>query len=597
MTYPPDLTGQFSAVAPPWPCCGHGADPAGSPIGCRGRRVEPHEECLAHLGDSHRAGHLAGLQPGSDLDHRGTPLTEDLLNRLLDAVRDPVTRRPLLGAARFDTARFLGDADFAGTHFSDEVGFEQAVFLGRARFVATKFGGDAQFERARFRAAQFREARFDGDAWFGEARFADEVRFDQARFAGHARFGLADFVTNAAFDGAQFLANVSFQGTRFHGHAWFDGARFERDARLGPLVCAGCLDLSAVVFAAPAVIEAAARKLSCTRTRWEATAVLRLRYATVDLSESVLTHPLTVTAQAAPFADRTGTGRAEVALEEGDLGDRDTRVHMASLRGVDAAHLALHHVDLTHCLLSGAVHLDQLRLEGDCPLGLPPAGVLQRRRIPMRWTARRTLAEEHYWRAAQGYDAWTAAPVGVEVLEPSALAPLYRHLRKSFEDSKNEPDAADFYYGEMEMRRHDLNRPRAERALITLYWAVSGYGLRASRALAWLLGAMAATVLVMMLWGLPKEDAKSYPANSAAGQGTSRAGSTTDPINPDGPLAQRVTSERFEKSARVVINSVVFRSSTQSLTTSGTYTEMLSRLVEPALLGLGALAVRGRIKR
>ncbi|MFJ9245562.1 hypothetical protein [Streptomyces sp. NPDC101776] len=58
-----------------------------------------------------------------------------------------------------------------------------------------------------------------------------------------------------------------------------------------------------------------------------------------------------------------------------------------------------------------------------------------------------------------------------------------------------------------------------------------------------------------------------------------------------------MTSERFEKSARVVINSVVFRSSTQSLTTAGTYTEMLSRLVEPALLGLGALAIRGRVRR
>lgn len=48
---------------------------------------------------------------------------------------------------------------------------------------------------------------------------------------------------------------------------------------------------------------------------------------------------------------------------------------------------------------------------------------------------------------------------------------------------------------------------------------------------------------------------------------------------------------------RVVINSVVFRSAPQSLTTSGTYTEMLSRLVEPALLGLAALALHGRVKR
>ncbi|GAA2972981.1 hypothetical protein GCM10010446_66780 [Streptomyces enissocaesilis] len=35
------------------------------------------------------------------------------------------------------------------------------------------------------------------------------------------------------------------------------------------------------------------------------------------------------------------------------------------------------------------------------------------------------------------------------------MAALYRQLRKSLEDGKNEPDAADFCYGECEMRRHD----------------------------------------------------------------------------------------------------------------------------------------------
>lgn len=59
-----------------------------------------------------------------------------------------------------------------------------------------------------------------------------------------------------------------------------------------------------------------------------------------------------------------------------------------------------------------------------------------------------------------------------------------------------------------------------------------------------------------------------------------------DPVNPAGPLDERITTERFEKSLRVVINSVVFRSSGQDLTTFGTYTEMVSRITEPVLLGL-----------
>jgi hypothetical protein len=126
--------------------------------------------------------------------------------------------------------------------------------------------------------------------------------------------------------------------------------------------------------------------------------------------------------------------------------------------------------------MSGAPHLDQLRLEGECPLAPAPSGLRRRGLIPVRWTARRTLAEEQHRRAAQWQAGWEEAPDGVEVVGPAVLAPVYRRLRKSLEDGKNEPDAADFYYGEMEMRRHDRKRPRAERALLGLYWAVSGTG-------------------------------------------------------------------------------------------------------------------------
>jgi hypothetical protein len=70
-----------------------------------------------------------------------------------------------------------------------------------------------------------------------------------------------------------------------------------------------------------------------------------------------------------------------------------------------------------------------------------------------------------------------------------------------------------------------------------------------------------------------------------------------DPATPTGPLHERISTERFERSLRGVINSVVFRSSGQDLTTAGTCTEMLSRLTEPVLLGLAVLAVRHRVKR
>ncbi|WP_442816778.1 pentapeptide repeat-containing protein [Streptomyces sp. NBC_01304] len=512
---------------------------------------------------------------GSDLDHRGTPVSGELLEQLLHQLHDPATGRHQVGHAQFDGAQFSGVAWFYRAHFSGNAVFDGAHFSGDAMFDRAQFSSLARFDRAQFPSvARFYGAQFSADALFDGAQFSSDAQFHEVQFSRVARFYGAQFSGDAVFDGAQFSSD-----------ARFDGAQFDIASQLGPLLCRGTLGLSAARFGSPLTLEAATARVDCQRTRFDSTAALRLRYATVDLSDAVLEHPLTITVKTAPFTS-INTGEA---LPEGELVGSDPAVRMASLRGADTAHLALHNVDLSGCLLSGTVHLDQLRLEGDCPFALAPSG--------RRWTARRTLAEEQHWRAAQGEAGWTAAPAGADAVGPATLAPVYRQLRKSFEDSKNEPDAADFYYGEMEMRRHDRTRPRAERALLAAYWAVSGYGLRAARAMGWLLGAMAATVLVMMLWGLPLGAPQSATTGQLTGQDITLTTDVPDPVNPSGPLRSRITTDRWEKAMRIVVNSVVFRSSGQDLTTAGTYTEMASRLTEPVLLGLAVLAVRGRIKR
>ncbi|WP_327328707.1 pentapeptide repeat-containing protein (plasmid) [Streptomyces sp. NBC_01210] len=552
----PTGTPPSSSDPPPWPHCATGAW-HGDPVGCRGRQIEPYPECLAHLREADRDRYLGYLGPRGYLDLRGTPFSESLLRQLLDALRDTATGQSRLAETRFDGAQFFGTARFDGAQFSD-------TEFGGAQFSDTEFGG----------------AQFSGDARFAGAQFSGDARFYKAQLSGPADFA-----------GAQFSGEAQFAGAQVSGTAQFGGAQFEKESLLGPLVCQGALVLTAARFGGPVTIEAAATRLVCERTRWDSTAALRLRYAAVDLSDAVVEYPLSVTAQAAAFHQ---SGRA---MAEGELANSDPGLRIASLRGADAAHLVLHNVDLSTCMLSGTVHLDQLRLEGDCPFAPAPSGLHRRGLRLVRWTARRTLAEEQHWRQNQGWTGWMTAPDGVEVVEPAGLAPVYRQLRKSFEDSKNEPDAADFYWGEMEMRRHDHKRPRAERTLLALYWAMSGYGLRASRALGWLLGAMASTVLIMMLWGLPLDDPKPATTGRLTGQDISLITDNPDPVNPTGPLRSRLTSERWEKSLRVVVNSVVFRSSGQDLTTAGTYTEMASRLAEPVLLGLAALAIRGRVKR
>ncbi|MEU8851944.1 hypothetical protein AB0C70_38260 [Streptomyces sp. NPDC048564] len=182
---------------------------------------------------------------------------------------------------------------------------------------------------------------------------------------------------------------------------------------------------------------------------------------------------------------------------------------------------------------------------------------------------------------------------------PNELASVYRALRKASEDAKNEPDAADFYYGEMEMRRHDRARPWGERALLTAYWAVSGYGLRASRALATLLVSMGLTVVLLMMVGLPAQPTVQRTTGTVTG-GHHVALTTRAPAPrgaPPGPWVDRLSWRRAERAARTAVNSVVFRSAGQGLTLPGTYIEMASRVVEPVLLALVLLALRSRIKR
>jgi uncharacterized protein YjbI with pentapeptide repeats len=615
------------------------------------------------LADTDRDAYLASLTPGADVDHRGTPFTEELLVALLGALHAPTAGRrtgsswfdeaqflgdaqfgmvqfseasfhraqflgdavfdgaqfsgfarfdeaQFSGEARFYGARFLGDAAFGGVVFSGEAGFYRAQFSGQAWFHEAQFSDTARFNEMQFSgAAGFNDVQFSGQAWFHEAQFSDRAVFDEAQFGGYAGFGGARFLGDARFREAQFSGPAGFDEAQFGGHAGFDQAQFVEMSLFGPVVCAKDVDLSGAVFEAPVALEIAACEVHCERTRWESTATLRLRYATVDLSDAVWSFPVAVTAHPAPF--RSGTTVADESL----LAGAEDRVRVVSVKGVDAAHLVLADTDLSDCLFSGAFHLDQLRLAGRCIFAPAPTGLHRRRSIwPYRWTRRRTLAEEHHWRAhtadqpalPPGQESsprhWRTGPHHPDpglTPDPEDVAALYRQLRKAFEDGKNEPGAADFYYGEMEMRRHDRTAtPPSERVLLWGYWLLSGYGLRASRALGWLVAAVATTVLLIMGLGLPD----SSPKQTATGTVPASGGQVTLTVDKQDPrltlpVADRFTEKRFDKALQVVLNSVVFRASGQDLTTWGTYTEMVSRFTEPVLLALAVLAMRSRIKR
>lgn len=510
------------------------------------------------------------------------------------------------GDAVFDSAQFSGQARFVAAQFSGDAGFSGVHFSAGARFDEAKFSEDAGFDTVQFSGnAVFELVQFFGNASFRRTKFGGDAGYERAQFLGDAGFGGAQFTGDAGFDGAQFSGDAAFETAKFSATAWFGGARFASASVFGPVVCDRVLELSGAVFEAPVTVQIAAPEVRFVRTRWESTATVRLRYATVDLSQAVLVFPVAVTAYPTAFSGNV--------MHESTLAGRPESVRMASIQGADAAHLVLTDIDLTDCLFSGAFHLDQLRLEGRCTFALPPTG-LHRRGVfwPARCTRRRTLAEEHHWRAqiagqaalpvgsTPAADQWRPGPHHPNpglTPDPEDVAALYRQLRKAFEDSKNEPGAADFYYGECEMRRHDrAGTPKGERRLLWGYWLLSGYGLRASRAMGWLLAAMSLTVLLLMGFGLPTHDLDPATTGTLHGDKISLHTSTPDPAL-HGVWDQRMTWSRAERATRVAVNSVIFRSSGQNLTIPGTYIEMASRLLEPTLLALAALAVRGRIKR
>jgi hypothetical protein len=352
------------------------------------------------------------------------------------------------------------------------------------------------------------------------------------------------------------------------------------------------------------VIEAVTPRLCCVGTRFAEGASLRLRYAHVLLDGAVFAKPSTVAFAADPFThdDPEAGGEVEsfdeIPLEWFDEG-RSPRPRLLSLRGVDVATLMLSELDLAACLFQGAHHLDQLRIEGSQPFADTPSAWrlrIGRQWIPVwrRWSRRQTLAEEHHWRSGHSpppkpghpsrlirpawhnpacqTPAWITErtearmhPVQrVQRLTPDRLAALYRSLRKAQEDSKNEPGAADFYYGEMEMRRRDRHTAWGERVILSLYWLVAGYGLRGLRALAAL-----AVVIVGFAALLHVVGYSARPSPSSFWGSLLYAAGSTLSISDD-----QVRLTGWGKLLRITL-----------------------RLVGPVLLALTLLSVRNRVKR
>jgi len=387
-----------------------------------------------------------------------------------------------------------GEKFLAGLHPGADLDLRGTVLTDELfRRIVERFS--AQDGWSSYGTVSFSRVWFTGDAGFGLAVFKGYARFDSACFSGSARFLNVDFE-----DGVNF------------GQARFGAA----DLRIKT---AGTAHFLLAQFAERAVLTVEAARIELQEVLLHKGLVLRMFGGELDATGAVFGEPSSIT----------------------NLERLRSPAEVVSLRDVDVQGLVMTDVSLRRCTFAGARGLDQLRLDGNCRF---------ERSRPRWWLTRREMLAEEV--ALRG---WSDQPPG-EYLGPARVGGQYRSLRKSFEDSKNEAGAGDFYYGEMEMRRHSAETSKAEKAILWFYWLFSGYGQRASRALAALFLVVATVTTLLTVWG-----------------------------------------QDFGLAARLAIGAVVFRADDTDLTAAGEWTVLIARFLGPVLLALAVLAVRARVKR
>jgi hypothetical protein len=394
----------------------------------------------------------------------------------------------------------------------------------------------------------------------------------------------------------------------FGENAWFYRAAFETARDLGPMLVLEELSFEEADFSLPVRIEAAARRATWQTARFRNGGDLSLRWAEVNAERAEFRGPSRLTALSAGRDERALgfekllTGGGWVCPCEGGKPTTGYAPSLLSLRSAKLAELALSEVDLRACSFNRAQGLESLRLERVRFAESPSA---RSRHWPWRWTRRQTLAEEHRWRDRAGAWGWngpeTRAPDWIPQADPPSaeeLAGLYRALRNGRETIKDEPGAADFYYGEMEMRRQaeagpgfaTRRTPAVERALVTLYWLVSGYALRSSRVLATLGVVIVAFAALFESVGFKGEGAQ------ARVKGVSPGGALVYeslPMSGRGDLAAALDAITFTAGTATA----VIAAPTRPLTRAGEALRVLLRILGPILVGLALLSFRGRVKR
>jgi len=486
---------------------------------CYGRKLPNLDACLRHASRAERDSFYSGIRTGQINPPVGylTELTFD--EGLFEEIKDLLSSVP--STVDFRHSVFDCTADFTGLRFG-HADFTGARFMYSANFRNVIFEGRADFTDVRFgtHGQSFAGARFDDEVTFACSPTAtDEVRRTMA-----LHLSAATLAKGARFDGRHFRHQRP--GDQFDVNL--------NDAQAGgnlifiDVVCDGTIVLDRLIPTAPITV------LAPTGSR-------------VSLVELILTEPLTITAR---------------VYGQPDAGPAAAPTQLVSLVNatLEAPLTIGDGIALTDCRLIGATGLDHLRVTGVDPMW----PVLRHRRV---------IADELRMWHAPGKQPHGAEPLAPD---PRQLESVYRQLRAALEATRAAPAAADFYYGEMEMRRLSCRPRQFEKSLLMIYKLISGYGLRAYRAIATYL------VLLLTITALLRYRTDWFVADRTAAAGS--AGLAFDQF-----------WDVFAIAARASVN--VLSAVTTGLTAAGTMLFILLRLAGPATIALAILALRARVQR
>jgi uncharacterized protein YjbI with pentapeptide repeats len=504
------------------------------------------------------------------------------------------------------------NANFARVHFGPGANFSDSVFKHDASFAGADLGDRAAFCRTRFgRNVAFAErvpaespnatAPDTGRQLATPAVFGKDVSFESATFGPYASFRGVDFGDRLSFDEAEFGADASFETASFGANAQLTRLKLEGNASFADSRFGEGLHLQIVKGGTISL-----QRAKVSRDSW-----LSAQCTVIDLTRGAFSNGLNLSTSAhvllggvelkGPSVIRGLEVPSEHDKSQRAAEDKLSPARLASLRDVDLANLRLQGVDLTACSFSGAYNLENVRLEEPFEFGEPPTG--------RRWTRRRVLRDEQSWRCQFGpkrvREKWCAdgqpqqAERNLEARRDGKLARreakgvqgLYRALRKSLEDLKNEPGAADFYYGEMEMRRHAAQRTSAEGLFLFAYWLVAGYALRGLRTVAAFFLVIALGCLAFGSFGFDKKVTIQY--RPVAVDSEYRAPVYGTEKISDGRPGFRDAAVYSLQSATALLRPP----SPQALTLPGQVVEVILRVLGPLLLGLAIFSVRGRFRR